>query len=493
MSADPSDQATSAVQARPRFEVPIEDVRVIAAVGELARTVRDRGGRVLVVGGSVRDALWDERHGTRTQIKDVDLEVFGIPAEELRSMVLAAHPRTKLVGAAFGVLTVEELALDISLPRRERQVGQGHTDFIVDADPTMSSAQAAARRDFTINAISWDPLTGEVVDPVRGEADLGAGVLRHVGPQFAEDPLRVLRGAQFIARFGLTADPATEVLCASLLPAAASLSSERVWDEVGKLLLKGVRPGAGLRFLERVGWTAVASPQLAALVGVEQDPVWHPEGDVFTHTCHVLDFWSEHLRTGDPYEDLVIALAAWAHDFGKASTTAFVDGRWRAHDHEAAGIAPTREWLADAQFPLVDGMRRDRLTDEVTVLVASHLAPVTLHKQQSGDKAIRRLAQKVGRIDRLVRLAHADQGGRPPLDNREFPAGEWLLARASELHVVDAPPHGLLRGQDLIDELGLVPGPEFKRLLAAALAAQIDGEVSTRDEALVLVRTLLDR
>jgi tRNA nucleotidyltransferase (CCA-adding enzyme) len=457
------------------------------AVGSLARAVRDQGGRALVVGGAVRDAVWDDRRGTRTIAKDVDLEVFGIPAAQLRRMLLAAHPDTKAVGEAFGVLTVEGLGLDVSVPRTERKTTPGHRGFDVDVDHTLTPEQAAQRRDFTINAISWDPLTDEVIDPTGGIADLDARRLRHVGPQFGEDPLRVLRGAQFVARFGLTADPGTIALCAGLRSEASTLARERVWDEVTKLLMKGTEPGRGLWFAHDAGWIDVVSPQLAALRGVEQDPTWHPEGDVFTHTAHVLDYVARHLRSGDHCDDLAVALACTAHDFGKAGTTTFSDGRWRAHGHDEAGVDPTRQWLADFAGKGVD---RSALTKVVVELVAHHLAPAMLHAQGSSDRSVRRLATKVSRIDLLVRVAEADAGGRPPKVLDGFPAGEWLLDRAANLSVTRGGPEPLLRGQDLIDELGLEPGPRFGAVLGQVLDAQVEGDVTSRAEALALARVI---
>ena len=191
----------------------------LALAIEVARKVRDRGGRALAVGGFVRDRLLDEVS------KDLDLEVFGIPEAELLPL-LASIGRVDAVGQAFAVYKLG--AIDVALPRRESKTGRGHTAFAVTGDPFMSAAEAARRRDFTINAISWDPLSDEYVDPVGGRADLEQRVLRVVDPErFADDSLRVLRALQLAARFELEATAETIALCRSL--PLDDLPPERVW------------------------------------------------------------------------------------------------------------------------------------------------------------------------------------------------------------------------------------------------------------------------
>ncbi len=455
------------------IQVPLDNPRVASVVAELCRSVRDRGGFAHLVGGCVRDAVLGRA------ITDVDIEVFGIAVDELTSL-LGTMVGFSLVGASFGVFKVHGLPIDVSVPRRERKTGLGHTAFTIDADPHMDPAQAAARRDFTMNAIAWNPLSAEVVDPFGGMSDLEARVLRHTSGQFSEDPLRVLRGMQFIARFELTPAAETVALCRGIAP--EGLAAERRFEEWKKLLLYGHRIGDGLAFLEDTGWLQ-HTPELDALRGCPQDPLWHPEGDVWVHTRHVMDCFAEE-RIGDEWEDLVVGFACLCHDLGKPPTTAWIDGRWRSPGHEEGGLAPTRALLAGLT-------NHHRLAEEVLPLVADHLKPDQLYDQGAGAAAVRRLARRVGRLDRLVRVARADRFGRPPSPRDDFPAATWLLEVAERADVRDQPPQPLVLGRHLI-ELGLQPGPAFRPLLDACFEAQLDGHIATATEGLDLVRSLLD-
>jgi tRNA nucleotidyltransferase (CCA-adding enzyme) len=392
------------------------------------------------------------------------LEVFGIEPGKLERLVAAAYP-VVAVGRSFGVLKLRGLEVDVSVPRRERKTGPKHTDFEVDADPGMTFRDAAARRDFTLNAISWDPLTRKLIDPFGGVADLRAGVLRHTTERFAEDPLRVLRAMQLAARFELAVAPETVALCATL--AMDGLSTERVFEEWQKLLVKGRKPSVGLEFLRACGWVKFF-PELAALIGCPQDPGWHPEGDVWVHTLCCLDAFAAR-RTGDAWEDLVVGLAVLCHDMGKPATTAKADdGRVRSPGHEAAAEGPALAFLGRMT-------QHKDLIEAVLPLVLCHMRPRELMLGDAGDGAIRRLAKKIGRIDRLARVDEADRWGRPPLTPNEPGAGNWLLERAAKLAVADQAPAPLVMGRHLL-ELGLAPGPKFKELLAACYEAQLDGK-----------------
>jgi tRNA nucleotidyltransferase (CCA-adding enzyme) len=454
------------------MEVVIGDRRAEAAALAICRAVAERGGRAHFVGGSVRDAALGR------SIDDVDIEVFGVPVDELEALLRQVAP-VSLVGASFGVFKLGGLPIDVSVPRRERKTGQGHRAFEIEADPFLTPEAAAARRDFTINAIAWDPLDHRLVDPFDGMGDLAHRVLRHTSHQFAEDPLRVLRGMQLIARFGLHADAATVALCRTIEP--EGLAAERVFDEWRKLLVQGHQIGAGLRFLADVDWLR-HHPELAALVACPQDPEWHPEGDVFTHTGHVMDQFALG-RVGDEWEDLVVGFACLCHDLGKPATTAFVDGRWRSPGHEDAGLEPTRSFLGRMT-------NQHRLVEEVLPLVADHLKVDQLYQQGSGASAVRRLARRVGRLDRLIRVATADRNGRPPAPvDVEFPAARWLLETAQSLDVLDGPPEPIVKGRHLI-AAGYQPGPRFSPLLAAAYEAQLDGRIASVEEGLALIRGL---
>ncbi|MFN0090684.1 MAG: CCA tRNA nucleotidyltransferase [Acidimicrobiales bacterium] len=453
------------------MEVVAADPRTNGLGHAIAAAVADAGGRARYVGGCVRDAALGQHP------VDLDIEVYGLSPEALEGL-LAGVARVSLVGASFGVYKVHGAPIDVSVPRTETKTGSGHRGFTVAADPHLDPVRAAARRDFTINAVAWDPLSGEVIDPFDGLGDLARRVLRHTSHQFSEDPLRVLRGMQFVARFDLAVDPATVALCRTIEP--EGLAAERVFDEWQKLILSGVRISAGLGFLADAGWRA-HHPELEALAGTPQDPEWHPEGDVWVHTGHVMDAFAEE-RLGDSWEDLVVGFACLCHDFGKPATTEWRDGRWRSYDHEQAGLAPTTRFLSRLT-------NQRRLVDEVLPLVADHLKPDQLYQAGAGRSAVRRLAARVGRLDRLLRVATADRNGRPPAPRDDFPAARWLLDQARELHVLDQPPRPIVLGRHLIAG-GLTPGPHFKALLDAAYEAQLAGRIATVEQGLELVGTL---
>ncbi len=436
--------------------IRIADPQLRHAQDAICRQVAAAGGRALLVGGSVRDAL------VGLEAEDLDLEVYGLEPERLRALLAAQFP-LDLVGQSFGVLKIRHLAIDVAIPRRESKRGLGHRGFEIHSDPSLSVAEAALRRDFTINAIAWDPLRQELLDPTGGRRDLEAGVLRHVSDRFAEDPLRVLRGMQLAARFGLRVAEETVALCRTIEP--EGLARERIFDEWKKLLLLGERISLGLDFLRSSGWVGYY-PELAALIGCPQEPRWHPEGDVWTHILHVMDAFASE-RIGEEWEDLVVGFACLCHDLGKPQTTSLEGDRIRSKGHDREGEAPTRALLGRLSA-------QERLIHEVVPLVREHIMPISLYRAGAGPAAIRRLARRVGRIDRLVRVGRADHGGRPPLPFDGYPAGVWLLARARDLAVADAAPKPIVMGRHLI-ELGIEPGRHFKELLEACFEAQLEG------------------
>ena len=430
------------------------------------------GGFALAVGGCVRDSLLN------LPAKDLDIEVYGIDPVVLKKE-LAAVFKIDLVGQAFGVIKLHGLPVDVSVPRRESKAGLGHRGFDISSDPQMSVEEASLRRDFTINAMAYDPRAGRLYDYHGGVQDLRNSILRHVSDKFSEDPLRVLRGMQFAARFNLTAAPETLRLCAAL--EMEGLAGERIFDEWKKMLLAGKLISRGLNFLKESGWLRYY-PELAALDGCPQDPRWHPEGDVWTHTLLCMDAFAAE-RSGDDFEDLVVGLAVLCHDFGKPLTTGF-DGEYlRSPGHSEAGEAPVRVFIKrmSAQKDLLEA---------VLPLVLHHMRPIELFNAKASEAAIRRLSARVGRIDRLVRVARADRYGCGQDLSAEDAAGEWLLAKADELAVRDSAPAPLIMGRHLI-ELGMRPGPAFQPILDQCYEAQLDGRISTVEQGIQLVRTLL--
>ena len=444
----------------------------------IARAVRDEGGRALVVGGWVRDELLGR------QSKDLDIEVFGVPAARLRALLDRFGP-VDAVGESFTVYKLG--AIDVSLPRRESKTGRGHKGFTVEGDPDLSVEDAARRRDFTINALSRDPLTGELIDPFHGQRDLAAGVLRMVDARrFGDDSLRVLRALQFAARFELTLDPDTSALCQTI--ALDDLPAERVWGEIEKLLLQAERPSIGLALALELKVVDRLFPELKAIVGCPQEPEWHPEGDVWVHTLMVVDQARSRLNGLDRGRAASVMLGALCHDLGKPATTAFVDGRIRSIGHEEGGVAPATALLDRLNVHSLDGLD---VRAAVLGIVAHHLKPGMFRKSPTPvtDGAFRRLAQKVD-LELLARVAKADCLGRTGLF--DCSAMDWFLERARSLGVEHAPPHPLVLGRHLL-VLGLPPGPRVGQVLKQIYERQLDGEVKTLDEGLAVARTLLDK
>jgi tRNA nucleotidyltransferase (CCA-adding enzyme) len=455
-------------------------------VDAIANVIAAAGGRAMLVGGCVRDELMAVAH------KDWDVEVYGIAPDKLRG-ILDAFGDVNIVGEAFTVYKIGE-DLDVSIPRRERKTGKGHRGFIVEGDPEMSFEEACSRRDFTINAILKDPLTGEIVDPTGGREDLEKRIIRHVSSlTFAEDSLRVLRAAQFAARLEFDVAPETAEICKTI--DVTDLPRERVWGELEKILLKAQSPSIGLKWLYDLGVVRQILPELQSLVDVPQEPEWHPEGNVDLHTMMVADE-ARKLIDDLPYEKKVtVMLAAVAHDLGKPPTTKFFDGRWRSHNHDEAGIEPTMSFLDRLGIYTINGYD---VRHQVLQLVKYHLKPGEFYKAESkspvGDGAFRRLARKV-EPDLLYRVAKADSLGRnpgwlPPEKRFGSEAQEWFIQKVRELEIEKKAPDPILMGRHLID-LGLEPSPKFKQVLDAVYERQLDGKISTVDEALAAAKELI--
>ena len=459
------------------MELGALDGELRAAVMDIARHLAAAGGRALMVGGSVRDLMLGAR-----SVKDVDIEVFGLAPERLKA-IIGERYRFDECGLSFGVLKISHLDIDVSLPRRESKRGIGHKGFLIDSDPSLSVAEAASRRDFTVNAMYLDPLTGALEDPYGGAADLAARRLRHVSAKFVEDPLRVLRGMQFVARFALTPAPETVAICRGMT--IEDLPPERLFEEWAKLLVRGQAIGQGLEFLRSTGWVRYF-PELDRLIGCRQDPHWHPEGDVWEHTKLCLDAFARR-RTGDAEEDLIVGLAVLCHDFGKPLTTAFDSekGHWRSLGHDVAGEQPTIAFLRRLT-------NEERILKEVPPLVAAHMQPFAMWKAKATDAAVRRLALKVGRIDRLLRVAAADDEGRAPeiVAQSTGVEREYLAAAAERLKLAASAPQPILLGRHLI-ALGMRPSPEFGVILSRCFDAQLNGEFTDLEGAQAYLRRLL--
>jgi tRNA nucleotidyltransferase (CCA-adding enzyme) len=449
----------------------------LARAADIARAVREAGGRALVVGGWVRDRVMHR------DSKDVDVEVYRVAARPLRDILERLFGRVETVGESFQVFKAG--GIDVSLPRRESKSGRGHRAFEVTGDPAMSIEEAARRRDFTINAIAWDPLTGEYLDPFDGRGDIARRLLRIVDAKtFGDDSLRVLRGIQFAARLEFGLDDDAKAIC-RLIP-LDDLPAERIWGEIEKLLF-APQPSIGFALAMELGVVGRLFPELQALAGCVQEPEWHPEGDVWVHTLQVIDRARTRVDGLARPQQIAVMLGAVCHDFGKPSTTAFSDGRIRSMNHEEQGVAPALAFLDRLNVHSIDGYD---VRAQVVGITAQHLKPGSWYKvrDEVGDGAFRRLAAKVD-LELLARVAKSDCEGRRP-GAFDCTAMDWFLERARSLGVEHRPPGPILLGRHLL-ALGLAPGPRVGEILKAVYEQQLDGKIANLDEAIAAARQLL--
>ena len=430
-----------------------------AAIEAIAQGVARIGGRALIVGGSARDQLLGRPP------RDRDVEVLGLDLDALMEL-LAEFGRPIRVGRSFESLRLP--GLDI--------------DFGVAEAPELNFAAAALRRDLTINSMAIDPLTHEILDPHGGRRDLGAGVMRATDPgRFGDDPLRALRVARLAAELEMRPDAELSLLCGQ--QDLGAVARERIFEEFRKLLLRAQRPATFFRFLEQAELLG-HFPELDALRGVPQDPHWHPEGDVWTHTLMVVDAAAP-LRVGGN-DDLAFMFGALCHDMGKPGQTRLQGERVEAHGHEARGVAAATAFLERMRAPT-------RLVGQVAGLVEHHLAPAFYPRNDAGPRGYRRLARKLSdahvSMELLARVARADQLGRTTEDARAgiFPDGERFLEAAAALGVSEGAEPDVVQGRHLMDR-GIEPGPAFGDILARCRSLQ--DETGETDPQWILDRVL---
>ncbi|MCQ2439646.1 MAG: HD domain-containing protein [Oscillospiraceae bacterium] len=427
-----------------------------ALVRALASAVAAAGGRAYFVGGYVRDRLMGREN------KDMDVEVYGLYPSALEE-ILSSLGEVITKGLSFGVYGLRHYDIDIAMPRRETALGRGHRDFQIDVDPFLSCEQAARRRDFTVNAMLEDVLTGEVLDFYGGQEDLRRGVLRRLSSEsFGEDPLRVLRAAQFAARFGFTVEEETAALCRGI--DLSALPGERVMGELEKALLKSERPSVFFEVLRSVDQLGGFFPELRSLIDLPQSPRFHPEGDVWTHTMAVLDTAAAFREQAK--EPLPFLLSALCHDLGKAVTTAYLKGDYHAYDHERAGQALAESFLS-------------RLTSEKALLAyvknqtLEHMRPNKMAQQGSARKNWNRLFDESVCPEDLLLLAKADYLGCGGCTEADFKPIEARSRQAlSEYREDMAKPY--VMGRDLL-EAGITPGEGYGELLSFAHKLRLAG------------------
>lgn len=452
----------------------LSDVEVDLTI-KIAEAVKDAGGRALIVGGYPRDLVMHEKLGKQVETKDVDLEVYGLTLQELQKIIEPIHHINE-VGASFGVLKVGPM--DVALPRKDSKTGQGHRGFVVEADPNLTHKDAARRRDFTINTLALDPLTGDLIDEWNGVVDIEKGVLRMVDKEtFGDDPLRSLRAMQFAGRFEFVIVAETVTVCRSFN--LKELSSERIGEEWVKLLLKAEKPSIGLTAARELGIIEQLHPELHALIGTPQEPEWHPEGDVWNHTLLAADVASRIIRREKLGRDqsLTVMLAALCHDMGKPRVTALNKdtGRIRSPEHAREGVELAHSFMKGLHIS-------GDIQKKVERIVFDHM--FLPEASRAKDAAIRRLAKRLApaTIQELIWVTEADFCGRT-LENPDTSLIDLFQKRADDLAVTESAVEPFIKGRDLL-EFGIKPGKEMGDILQQLENAQLDGQFLTREEGL---------
>lgn len=424
---------------------------------EIALKTEKLDGRLFYVGGCVRDRILG------IDSKDIDIEVYGIYPDRFAEL-LENYGSVDFVGKSFGVLRVKGLDVDFTMPRTETKIGNGHKGFTVLVNPFMPHDNACKRRDFTMNAILIDVLNDRFIDPFDGKSDIEKKAIRHIDDKtFSEDPLRVYRAAQFTGRLGFTIDDDTLTLMSQA--DLEHLSKERIYEEFKKLLLKSEKPSLGLRYLQEVGVIKSMHPLLHNMIDCKQDPIHHPEGDVWEHTLCVVDEASKlRNRSKDP---TALMFASLVHDIGKPSVTRVTGNNITAHGHNRAGERLAEEFM----LTLTD---EKELIRNITALTKEHMVPCSLYgnKDNITDGALRRFSRRID-IDEVLLLAEADNAGR----GVEFdfsPVRDWFETNIKRLSL-DHEIKPIVMGRDLIEK-GYKPSPLFGKVLNYAFELQLDGE-----------------
>jgi len=444
------------------FQKPQWAEKLPSIVLKLCQAITQQDGKAWLVGGCVRDLCRQQK------AKDIDLEIYGLEADALLQLA-QTFGHTEEVGKHFGVIKLwtKGIEIDLALPRTETKVASGHRGFDIKSNPQLSPEIASSRRDFTINAMMFDPLNGELLDFHHGQDDLKNNTLRHVSSAFSEDPLRVLRAMQFAARFKLTLAPETALLCSELNAEVKTLPDSRIWCEWQKWA-HAPHPSFGLQALKDSESLPELYPELQALTTCPQDPRWHPEGDAWVHTLQVCDqaalVSKREALNNETCEHLIFA--ALCHDLGKPSTS-FTDehGNIRSPNHSEAGFEPTASFLSHIAAP-------KRIAQYVHPLVHDHITHLC---GEPTSRAVRRLAHRLepASIELWEMLVEADASGRAPSPPSR-PALNWLK-KAQELSNQKQKTPAIVNGHMLM-ELGIGSGKSMGVCIKAAYEAQLDGE-----------------
>lgn len=423
---------------------------------QIIQTLRAAGHEALLAGGCVRDYLLGK------EPKDYDVATSATPEQ-----VAALFPGARTVGAHFGVVIVRLLGAHVEVATF--RTDGSYTDGRRPQTVTFSTPEEdAKRRDFTINGIFRDPIEDRVIDYVGGQDDLRAGLLRAIGDphlRFEEDRLRLLRAVRFATVLDFQIEPQTWEAVRSHAPGISDVSAERIRDELVKILLHPRRV-RGFDLLVESGLMAHVLPEILDLQGVEQPPQWHPEGDVFIHTRLMLSLLPAHVS-------LPLVLSVLLHDIAKPATfTVDETGRIRFNGHDKLGAEMSGDILRRLKFP-------NDVIEPVTTIVEHHMGFKDVKKMRRST--LRRMMARPTWDDEMALHRVDCLGSNGLLDNYEF-----MLERRQELAREPALPPWLVKGGDLI-QAGWQAGPELGKALTAVQNAQLEGRVTTREQALAWV------
>jgi len=471
-------------------EIMHKEIKAPEKITEICQAIEQAEGQCYIVGGWVRDQLLSNNSKPACcQTRDIDLEIFGLKKEQLEK-TLQNFGLTKEIGKSFAVYKIDDI--DVALARLETKTGPRHTDFEVKTSPDFTPEQTSRRRDFTVNALMYDPLKNKVLDFHNGLPDLDNKTLRLVDEKtFTEDPLRVYRLASLSSRLGFEIEPTTFEICRQMVPKLKHLPKERVGEEWKKIML-APNPSQGLEILEKLGVLKLYFPEIDQMVGARQDPIYHPEGDVWTHTLLAINEGAK--RTKNKKNRLSIMLAILVHDIGKPSQTEQKpNGRISHYKHESRKVVEPliHSFLNKLNFSHLD---QDRLRHKVVNLVCDHMTIIHLTQNMDNgqviDRSLRRLSSRLrpATLRQLIDVGASDH--KATRGEKDKFKGEALLKRADELAILDNQPQPILTGRDLIDN-GLTAGPKFGEILRQAYNDQLDGKINSKDEALQWLKSYL--
>jgi tRNA nucleotidyltransferase (CCA-adding enzyme) len=426
------------------------NINIPTQVKDAIQAFQAEGIESFFVGGCVRDAFLG------IESDDIDICLVGVnnPNQVTAILEKFADKVAIEVGNSFPVWIADFNGekFDFAVARKEKKNGESRKDFFVDIK-NVSIEDDLFRRDLTINAIAQNVLTGEIVDPFNGGSDLQNKIAREVSPAFAEDSLRVVRAARFIARFNLKPTQSLINLCKSLEP--TDMPNERVGTELEKMVKQAVKPSLFFRFLKDVNWLRFHFQQIQNLIGLEQDPIWHPEGDVFEHTMHCMD------AANTPFMRVVML----CHDLGKVSTTKTENGRITAKGHAKAGVKPTKNMLNSIKF--WDHSK----VNQVAFLVENHMVHTSPPTTRKGVARLMRKIQKVGlQFSHLVEVCRCDVSGRPPLEGFTPEIGQTIANELEQSNSLTP----IVTG-DMLKKVGFKEGKELGMKKAELLSLQDEG------------------